>query len=57
MKKTYTKPELDLICFEVEDVIAASGEPKGVLDFVSDTFEKGADGVLSFFSDLGSLGD
>ena len=52
MKKEYVKPELDTVCFELEDVIAASGGPHGVLDTVSDGFEKNTDGLLDFFKDL-----
>lgn len=54
MKKEYVKPELDTVCFELEDVIAASGGPHGVLDTVSDGFEKITDGLLDFFNDLGN---
>ena len=54
MKKEYVKPAFDTLCFEVEDVIAASGDPQGTLDTVSDGFEKITDGVLNFFSNLGN---
>ena len=47
------KPELDTVCFDVEDVIAASGDPHDVLDTVSDGFEKIIDGILDFLNSLG----
>ena len=54
MKKDYMKPEMNVICFELnEDIVAASGDSKDVLDVASNLFEKGADGVLDFFSNLG----
>ncbi len=53
MKKAYVKPELDMACFEVADVIAASGDSHDVLDTVSDGFEKITDGILDFLNSLG----
>lgn len=32
MKKPYEKPEVEIICFEVEDVITASGDNFGEFD-------------------------
>ena len=54
MKKTYEKPELNAICFDLDDVIAASEDPHGVLDTVSDGFEKITDGILDFFKNPGN---
>ena len=54
MKKAYQKPELDLICFELnEDIVTASGEQKDPLDVAGKTFEKAADGILDFLNGLG----
>ena len=47
MKKTYVKPELDAVCFTLNDVVAASGgESRSPLDWASDQFEKATDGIL-----------
>ena len=54
MKKHYEKPVLQAEEYVVTDVIAASGSPNGVLDTVSDGFEKNTDGILDFFNDLGN---
>ncbi|MBQ9551677.1 MAG: hypothetical protein IJU96_02835 [Clostridia bacterium] len=54
MKKTYIKPDLETVCFELnEDIVTASGESKDVLDYANDAFEKAADGILDFFNGLG----
>ena len=52
MKKEYVKPALGTVCFEVEDVIAASGDPQGELDSVGNSFETNTDGLLDFLKDL-----
>ncbi len=55
MKKTYIKPELNTVCFDLnEDIVVASADPQGVLDNVANGFEKMANGVLNFFYDLGN---
>ncbi len=55
MKKTYVKPELDAVCFTLNDVVAASGvENQDALDWASDQFEKATDGILSFLNGLGN---
>ena len=54
MKKHYEKPVLQAEEFIVTDVIAASGNPNGVLDSVGSGFEKITDGILDFFNDLGN---
>ena len=55
MKKTYIKPEFNEVCFDLsEDIVVASTDPHGVLDTVSDGFEKITDGILDFFNDLGN---
>ena len=56
MKKTYVKPELDTVCFELnEDIVTASSDSQsqGALDWAGDAFEKAAGGVLDFLSGLG----
>ena len=54
MKKEYVKPAFDTLCFEVEDVIAASGDPQGELDSVGNSFETNTDGLLDFFKNPGN---
>ena len=55
MKKTYVKPELNAVCFDLnEDIVVASNDEQGALDLVANGFEKMANGVLNFFSNIGN---
>ena len=54
MKKTYVKPELDAICFALnEDIVTASNGSQSLLDPASRMFEKITDGILDFLSGSG----
>ena len=56
MKKAYAKPELDTVCFKLnEDIVTASSESQqqGPLDSAGKTFEQAADGILDFLNGLG----